>query len=152
MEVGEGGKGGRKGGRNSRMEVGEGGWLVRKGGRKGGRSSRMEVDDKDFVIRVCASIVGLGCPYPPTHLTHLTPPTHLTHLASPHSPHTPHTPPLTSHTSLTYTGVDDLLALHVAHLFIRDPVSLFAEKLEQSVENESDHFEVSLPELTSWLI
>lgn len=38
-------------------------------------------------------------------------------------------------------GLDDLLAQHVAHLFIRDPISLFAEKLEQSVDNDSDHFE-----------
>lgn len=43
-----------------------------------------------------------------------------------------------------HIGVDDLLAQHVAHLFIRDSVSLFAEKLEQSVENESDHFEVNI--------
>ena len=39
-------------------------------------------------------------------------------------------------------GLDDLLAQHVAHLFIRDPISLFAEKLEQDVETEADHFEV----------
>lgn len=40
-------------------------------------------------------------------------------------------------------GLDALLAQHVAHLFIRDPISLFAEKLEQDVETEMDHFEVS---------
>lgn len=40
------------------------------------------------------------------------------------------------------TGIDEILAKHIAHLFIRDPISLFAEKLEQDVENESDHFEV----------
>ena len=39
-------------------------------------------------------------------------------------------------------GLDDLLAQHIAHLFIRDPISLFAEKLEQDVERETDHFEV----------
>ena len=39
-------------------------------------------------------------------------------------------------------GLDDLMAQHVAHLFIRDPISLFAEKLEQDVETETDHFEV----------
>lgn len=39
-------------------------------------------------------------------------------------------------------GIDDLLAKHVAHLFIRDPISLFAEKLDQDVENDTDHFEV----------
>ena len=41
-----------------------------------------------------------------------------------------------------HPGLDDLLAQHIAHLFIRDPISLFAEKLDQSVENETDHFEV----------
>jgi glutamate--cysteine ligase catalytic subunit len=39
-------------------------------------------------------------------------------------------------------GIDEVLAKHVAHLFIRDPISLFAEKVDQGVENESDHFEV----------
>ncbi|XP_062520742.1 glutamate--cysteine ligase catalytic subunit-like [Corticium candelabrum] len=38
-------------------------------------------------------------------------------------------------------GVDELIAQHVAHLFIRDPVSLFQEKLEQSIETDADHFE-----------
>ena len=38
--------------------------------------------------------------------------------------------------------VDDLLAQHIAHLFIRDSISLFSEKLEQDIRNESDHFEV----------
>ena len=41
-------------------------------------------------------------------------------------------------------GLDDLMAQHIAHLFIRDPISLFAEKLEQDVERETDHFEVSI--------
>ena len=41
-------------------------------------------------------------------------------------------------------GLDDLMAQHIAHLFIRDPISLFAEKLEQDVEKETDHFEVSV--------
>ncbi len=39
-------------------------------------------------------------------------------------------------------GVDDLLAQHIAHLFTRDPISLFAEKLEQDPDSETDHFEV----------
>ena len=39
-------------------------------------------------------------------------------------------------------GLDKLLAQHIAHLFIRDPISLFAEKLEQDEELETDHFEV----------
>ena len=41
-------------------------------------------------------------------------------------------------------GLDDLLAQHIAHLFIRDPISLFGEKLEQDIETETDHFEVSV--------
>ena len=41
-------------------------------------------------------------------------------------------------------GLDDLMAQHIAHLFIRDPISLFAEKLEQDVETETDHFEVCI--------
>ena len=50
-------------------------------------------------------------------------------------------------TSLCYLplpppGVDELLARHVAHLFIRDPVSLFSEKIHQDDENDTDHFEV----------
>ncbi|KAF6034880.1 gcs-1 [Bugula neritina] len=38
-------------------------------------------------------------------------------------------------------GIDDLLAKHFAHLFIRDPISLFKEKLTSDDENETDHFE-----------
>ncbi len=38
--------------------------------------------------------------------------------------------------------MDDLLAQHIAHLFVRDPIFLFAEKLEQSSDSETDHFEV----------
>ena len=41
------------------------------------------------------------------------------------------------------SGIDDLLAQHIAHLFIRDPISLFGEKLKQDIETETDHFEVS---------
>lgn len=40
------------------------------------------------------------------------------------------------------SGVDEVLAQHVAHLFIRDPVSLFEEKIQQSIEDDVDHFEV----------
>lgn len=41
-------------------------------------------------------------------------------------------------------GIDSLLAQHVAHLFIRDTVSLFSEKVNQNDEEDTDHFEVSL--------
>lgn len=42
-------------------------------------------------------------------------------------------------------GIDKLLAQHIAHLFIRDPLSVFEEKIHLDDENESDHFEVSFP-------
>lgn len=38
-------------------------------------------------------------------------------------------------------GVDEMLARHIAHLFIRDPISLFSEKLQQNDEEDTDHFE-----------
>ena len=38
-------------------------------------------------------------------------------------------------------GIDHLLAQHFAHLFIRDPVSLFREKIDQNDETDTDHFE-----------
>ncbi|GAB1597714.1 glutamate--cysteine ligase catalytic subunit-like [Argonauta hians] len=38
-------------------------------------------------------------------------------------------------------GIDDLLSQHIAHLFIRDPISLFKEKLDQDDSADTDHFE-----------
>ncbi|KAJ7072365.1 glutamate-cysteine ligase catalytic subunit [Mycena amicta] len=38
-------------------------------------------------------------------------------------------------------GIDDLLAKHVAHLFIRDPLVVFTETLDQDDQESSDHFE-----------
>jgi glutamate--cysteine ligase catalytic subunit len=38
-------------------------------------------------------------------------------------------------------GIDHLLAQHIAHLFIRDSVSLFSEKVNQNDQEETDHFE-----------
>lgn len=38
-------------------------------------------------------------------------------------------------------GVDELLARHVAHLFIRDPLALYGELIELDDEKSSDHFE-----------
>ena len=38
-------------------------------------------------------------------------------------------------------GVDPAIARHVAHLFIRDPITLYKEKLDQDDERETDHFE-----------
>ncbi|CAE1240060.1 GCLC [Acanthosepion pharaonis] len=37
--------------------------------------------------------------------------------------------------------VDDLLAQHIAHLFIRDPLYLLSEKIHQDDSKETDHFE-----------
>ncbi|XP_070533498.1 glutamate--cysteine ligase catalytic subunit-like [Ptychodera flava] len=42
---------------------------------------------------------------------------------------------------LMNSGIDRLLARHIAHLFIRDPVSLFSEKINLDDENDTDHFE-----------
>lgn len=47
---------------------------------------------------------------------------------------------------LLFTGIDKLLAQHIAHLFIRDPLSVFSEKIHLDDENESDHFEVRIVE------
>lgn len=38
-------------------------------------------------------------------------------------------------------GIDHLLAQHIAHLFIRDTVSLFSEKVCQNDQEDTDHFE-----------
>jgi len=43
--------------------------------------------------------------------------------------------------TLVDNGVDELLARHVAHLFIRDPLVIYDELLEQNDETSSDHFE-----------
>ncbi|XP_042704740.2 glutamate--cysteine ligase catalytic subunit isoform X2 [Chrysemys picta bellii] len=45
---------------------------------------------------------------------------------------------------LVKEGIDHLLAQHIAHLFIRDPLTLFEEKIHLDDANESDHFEVQL--------
>ena len=39
-------------------------------------------------------------------------------------------------------GIDDLLSEHVAHLFIRDPLVIFSETVDQDDEVSADHFEV----------
>lgn len=43
--------------------------------------------------------------------------------------------------------IDHLLAQHIAHLFIRDTVSLFSEKINQDDEVDTDHFEVTVQPL-----
>ncbi|XP_043287771.1 glutamate--cysteine ligase catalytic subunit [Venturia canescens] len=42
---------------------------------------------------------------------------------------------------LLENGIDRLLAQHIAHLFIRDSVSLFSEKVHQNDLEDTDHFE-----------
>lgn len=42
---------------------------------------------------------------------------------------------------LQEAGVDKALSIHIAHLFIRDPISLFSEKVNQNDETDTDHFE-----------
>lgn len=41
-------------------------------------------------------------------------------------------------------GMDEHLATHFAHLFIRDPLVIFQETLDEPPEDRSDHFEVRL--------
>jgi Glutamate-cysteine ligase. len=43
---------------------------------------------------------------------------------------------------LIQNGIDPMLSQHIAHLFIRDTVSLFNEKVNQNDEIDTDHFEV----------
>lgn len=43
---------------------------------------------------------------------------------------------------LRSNGIDDQLAKHVSHLFIRDPLVIFRELLDQDDSVSSDHFEV----------
>lgn len=39
-------------------------------------------------------------------------------------------------------GLDDLLSKHMAHLFIRDPLVIFSELVDQDDTTSMDHFEV----------
>jgi hypothetical protein len=39
-------------------------------------------------------------------------------------------------------GIDELLSKHIAHLFIRDPIVIFSELLDQDDSKSTDHFEV----------
>ncbi|KAI0730334.1 glutamate-cysteine ligase catalytic subunit [Fomitopsis betulina] len=38
-------------------------------------------------------------------------------------------------------GIDSVLAKHISHLFIRDPIVIFSETIDQDDENSNDHFE-----------
>lgn len=44
---------------------------------------------------------------------------------------------------LIEAGIDPLLARHIAHLFIRDPLVIYDNRIEIDAETNSDHFEVS---------
>ena len=46
-------------------------------------------------------------------------------------------------------GIDAPLARHIAHLFIRDPIVIFSELIDQDDEESMDHFEASI---TVWLV
>ncbi|CAH8838415.1 unnamed protein product [Trichobilharzia szidati] len=51
--------------------------------------------------------------------------------------------------TLIKEGVDHTLALHIAHLFIRDPISVFSESLNRSDDEETvEHFETI--QSTNW--
>ena len=38
--------------------------------------------------------------------------------------------------------MDELLSKHIAHLFIRDPIVIFSELVDQDDSKSTDHFEV----------
>ncbi|RZF37755.1 hypothetical protein LSTR_LSTR011975 [Laodelphax striatellus] len=54
---------------------------------------------------------------------------------------TPLCPIMAVYAQLRAADIDHLLAQHVAHLFVRDSVSLFSEKVDQDDHNDTDHFE-----------
>lgn len=43
-----------------------------------------------------------------------------------------------------FKGIDELLSKHMAHIFIRDPLVIFSETIDQEDEVSNDHFEVSI--------
>jgi glutamate--cysteine ligase catalytic subunit len=45
-------------------------------------------------------------------------------------------------------GMDERLSTHFAHLFIRDPLVIFQETLDEPPEGKSDHFEVICTSIT----
>lgn len=42
---------------------------------------------------------------------------------------------------LVNNGIDELLSKHMAHIFIRDPLVIFSETIDQDDETSNDHFE-----------
>src|SRR6266478_165454 len=47
------------------------------------------------------------------------------------------------------TGIDELLSKHIAHLFMRDPIVIFSELVDQDDSKSTDHFEVCFNLATS---
>ncbi|KAH0827865.1 glutamate-cysteine ligase-domain-containing protein [Lanmaoa asiatica] len=45
------------------------------------------------------------------------------------------------YTRLVDHGIDELLSKHIAHIFIRDPLVIFSETIDQDDETSNDHFE-----------
>jgi hypothetical protein len=54
---------------------------------------------------------------------------------------TPEDVSLKDHRQLV-AGIDQVLAKHVAHLFVRDPLVVFSETINQDDTSSNDHFEV----------
>ena len=46
-----------------------------------------------------------------------------------------------SYDTLIAAGIDDVLAHHIAHLYVRDPLVVYESKLQQDAATEVDHFE-----------
>ncbi|EFA85843.1 glutamate-cysteine ligase [Heterostelium album PN500] len=46
-----------------------------------------------------------------------------------------------SYNTLIASGMDEILARHFAHLFIRDPLVIYSDKIEIDDQKNSDHFE-----------
>lgn len=49
-------------------------------------------------------------------------------------------------------GLDDLLSKHIAHLFIRDPLVIFSEMIDQDDKTNNDHFEVSSQSVSEYRV
>lgn len=50
------------------------------------------------------------------------------------------------------SGLPDLLARHFAHLFIRDPIVIFSELIDQDDTKSTNHFEVRGPPSNKYLV
>lgn len=46
-----------------------------------------------------------------------------------------------------HIGLDHLLSRHISHLFVRDPIVIFSETIDQDDSASSDHWEVSRHDL-----